>query len=62
MEIENPFEEVVAPGRRLNATRISKHRGGKTKPMNPARKARNNNKLIREARARELDRQAMFGA
>jgi hypothetical protein len=30
--------------------------------MNPARKARNKNKLIREARARELDRQAMFGA
>ena len=61
MKIENPFEEVVAPGRKLNATRISKHRGGKAKPASKARKARNKNKLVREARARELDRQAMLG-
>lgn len=52
-------EYLVAPARRLERDRVSKHRAGRTKALPKKQKARNKARAIRENRQAAMDAKAL---
>lgn len=62
VEVENPFAEEVAPGRRLQvADRVSKHRKGRQRKLSPSEKNRRT-RAVRQSIQDYLNRKVVESA